>query len=130
MLLPVVRFNSSNPELQVYVAVDPLNRLLVVITMPFVGSDKEGHWPTKEKVHTRMLGCNYLSLLTNNCETCCLYFSQTISSIWRRDISGTPVLAFIITTQWVEGESSCLMNPMLWSRSNSVPSDTCCSHIQ
>ena len=45
---PGVRSKISNPELQVYVAVDPLKRLLVVITIPFVGLDKGEHWPASK----------------------------------------------------------------------------------
>ena len=38
MLLPEVLSNSTNPELQVYVAVDPLNgRLVVDITVLLAG---------------------------------------------------------------------------------------------
>ena len=49
----------------------------------------------------------------DNCKACCINPCLTISEIRGHDISSTPVLAFIITTQWVKGESGCPMNTML-----------------
>ena len=52
-------------------------------------------------------------LLTNNCKARSVIPRLTSSEIWRYDISSTPVLSFIITKQWVKGESGDPMNTML-----------------
>ena len=56
--------NNTNPELQVYVAVEPLNLSSVALTIPLDGLDNARHWPIVSD--DALLFCGVINLQTYN----------------------------------------------------------------